>query len=84
MGEKTARNKGREGKNPHSGHTHLNPTAIICDLKKLQSTVLDENIQSRGTSINGILYQLLESMYRGDNNFTCCNLVDYIWVQGLF
>jgi hypothetical protein len=63
--------------------THLNTTAIICDLKELQPAVFDENFQGCGPSIHGVFNEFLEGVHRGDDDLASRNFIHYIWVQRL-
>ena len=56
--------------------------AIVGDLQKLEPAVFDDDVELRGTGINGILQQLLQGVDRGDDDLTSGYLVDDILSQG--
>lgn len=64
-------------------HIYLNPTAIICDLEKLQPAIFNEDFQRRRAGIHSILDEFFESVHRGDDNLAGCNLIHDIWIQRL-
>ena len=66
-----------------SQYTHLDTTAIVCNLEQFQPTFLGKDIEGCSTGIDGILNELFERMYRSHNDFTGRNFVDYIWVECL-
>jgi hypothetical protein len=65
-----------------AAESHVYSAAIVGDLKKLETAVFDDNVELRGTGINGILQQLLQCVDRGDDYFTSGYLVDDILSQG--
>jgi len=62
---------------------HVNATTVVGDLQQLQASILDENLQGRGSCVDSILHQLLQRIHRGHDNFPCSNFVDNILVKGL-
>jgi hypothetical protein len=57
--------------------------AVVSDLEKLQSTFFDENLKGGRASVNGVFYELLESMNRCDNNLASSNLIHDVWIKSL-
>lgn len=52
---------------------------IVSDLEQLETTVLDQDFDSSGASVNRVLEQLLESVHRRHDDFSSSNLVDDIF-----
>ena len=57
--------------------------AVVGDLKQLQPSIFDDNLERSRASIHGIFNQFLQSMNRGDNDFAGSNLVDNILIKSL-
>lgn len=61
----------------------MNTTAIIYDLEHLETSILGEYFKRRCSSVNSILDEFLESVYRGNNDLAGGNLVHNAGVEGL-
>ena len=57
--------------------------AIVGNLKQLQPSIFDDNLERSRPSVDSILNQFFQSMNRGDYDFTGSNLVDHILVKSL-
>jgi hypothetical protein len=55
--------------------------AIVRDLKQLETTVFDDDVELSSPGIDGILQQLLQCMNRGDDDFSGGDFVDDILRQ---
>lgn len=73
----------RGGQALYDTATNVDAVAVVGDLKQLQPSILDENVERSRPSIHSILNQFLQSMDRGDNDFAGSNLVDNILLKGL-
>lgn len=56
---------------------------VVGDLKKLETAVFDQDLDRGRTGIDGIFYQLFQSMHGSNNNLPCGDLVYDIWVESL-
>ena len=63
--------------------TDINTMAVVGDLKQLQPSILDDNLDGCRASIHCIFNQLLQSMNRGDYDFAGSDLVDNILIKSL-
>lgn len=57
--------------------------SVVGDLKQLQPSILDDDLERSRASINSILYQFLQCMDRGDYDFACSNFVNNILIESL-
>lgn len=65
------------------GESHINAAAIVGNLQQLQTSVLDQNLEGRGSCVYSVFHQLLQGMDRGHNDFSGRDLVDDILVESL-
>ena len=63
--------------------TDVDTMSVVRDLKQLQPSILDDDLERSRASINSILYQFLQCMNRGDYDLACSNFVDNILIKSL-
>lgn len=63
---------------------YIYPVSVVSDLQQLQTTFFNNDLEKGGPRINGILYELFQSMHRCHNNLTSGNLIHNIGIKGLF
>lgn len=56
---------------------------IVSDLQKLQTAFFDKNLEVGGSSIDSVLDQFFQSVDWGNNDLSCGDLVDDIWIECL-
>jgi hypothetical protein len=57
--------------------------AIVSNLQELQTTFFDKNFEVGRSSIDGILDEFLQGMDGSNNDLSCGDLVDDIWIECL-
>lgn len=57
--------------------------SVVRDLKQLQPSILDDDLERSRASINSIFYQFLQCMNRGDYDLARSNFVDNILIKSL-
>ncbi len=63
--------------------TDVDAVSIVSNLQQLQAPIFHHNLQGSRASIDSVLDQLFESMYRCDYNFTSSDLVHDILIESL-
>lgn len=62
---------------------YIDTAAAVGDLEQLQTTVLDQDVERGGPSVDGVFDEFLQRVHGCDNDLAGCNLVDHVWVQCL-
>lgn len=57
---------------------------VVSDLKQLQTSIFDQDLNGGGSSIDRVLEHLLQSIHGGHDDFASSDLVDDIGSQWLF
>lgn len=73
----------RRGRSVEQGQTHLDAAAVVRNLQKFQTTLLNDHLDGRRARIHGVFHEFLQGVDRRNNDFTRRNLVDDILVKGL-
>lgn len=63
--------------------TDIDAVAVVGDLKQLQSSVLNDNLERSRASIDCIFNHFLQSMNGGDYDFAGSNFIDNTLIKSL-
>lgn len=65
------------------GATDIDTVAVVSDLKQLQPSVLDDDLERSRASIYCVFDQFLQRMNWGDYNFASSDLIDNVLIKSL-
>lgn len=63
--------------------TYIYAMTVVSDLEKLETAIFHQDLDRGGTSVDSILYQLLQSVHRSDDDLSSGDLVHHIGIQCL-
>lgn len=65
------------------GKAYINTTAVIRDLKQLETAFFDDHFERCRARVHSVLHKLFEGVNGRDNYLSCRNLVHDVWIQSL-